>query len=138
MDESAPLQPDETVLRRIHRSHCQAGLATQVQRVAFEPRRDENDGISVYRERFVSPAQVAAAGRKPPAEYLVARLNVSDFLDMNLTVVPAPQADLPGHCVITELSWVAFQKDRAFSKRLQAALAALAGKAIVYQPREWP
>jgi hypothetical protein len=130
-DELAPVEIDEFVLRRIHRSHFTPGFPFPIQRVAFEPRRGESDGVSVYRERLVTPAQVAAAGRKPAHEYFVARLLVRDLCDLQLTVMPVPRPELPGHCVIPELNWETFQRDVCSSKIVQAKLAELASQTIV-------
>lgn len=132
-DELEPIEEDEFVLRRIHRDHYKTSLPDPVLRMAFEPRRGENDGLSVYRERWVTPAQVAASGRTPGA-YYVTRLAVRDLRKLNLTVVPAPRSELPGHAVIPELSWEAQQKDKKRSKQLQIELAKLAGQFIAHRP----
>jgi hypothetical protein len=100
--------------------------------VAFKPTTDDEDGLSVYRERFVNPAAVAAAGRTPGAYYVV-RVPMSALRQLNLTVVPVP-ADLPGHAVIPELNRKRYETDKASLKRIQLELAKLAAQALVLQP----
>jgi hypothetical protein len=131
-DEAAPVDADEFVLRRIHKSYFDSRLPLPIQPVAFKPTESDVDGLSVFRERFVSPAEVAAAGRTPGA-YHVARLAVRDLQALRLTVVPSP-GELPGHAVLAELNRAFYEQDRAGAKLLQAALAKLASQGIVHQP----
>jgi hypothetical protein len=64
----------EFVLRRIHRNHCGMDLPRVIHFAAFRPSREDSRGLSVFRQRYVSAAHVAASGRKP-GEYYVARLS---------------------------------------------------------------
>ena len=73
-----------------------------VQRVAFAPNQKDTDGISVFRELFITPERIASAGRSS-AGYYVARLAVCELLKLGLTVVPDPRENQPpGHALVPE------------------------------------
>ncbi|MGH6635281.1 MAG: hypothetical protein ACRED0_03805 [Gammaproteobacteria bacterium] len=135
-NQHVPVTPGEHVLRRIpnNKDWYKESLAEPVQRVAFEPRKTDTAGLSVFRELFVSAAKVAAGG-PGRAGYYVSRLRIADLLMLGLTVVPDPQAnELPGHALIPELSYSSMLRDRSASKAFQRELAKLASRAIVFRP----
>ncbi len=132
--ESDPITAQEFVLRRIHKNQVILTSPTPIQRNAFEPKPRDDTGISVYREAIVSAAAVAAAGAKA-GEYYVARLAITDLIRLGLTLIPDPQpGELPGHCVIPELTWQSFQQNKQSSKEVQRNLAQLASQNIVHHP----
>lgn len=134
-EQNDALSPDEYVLRRIPRDWCNPSLDEPVQRVGFQPNKRDNNGISMFREFFVSPAQVANAGGKGPTGYYVVRLRAADVIAVGLHIVPDPQDDQPpGHALIPELSFQAMKKDKEKSKELQRRLAKLAGNGIAFSP----
>src|SRR6266849_9638596 len=123
---------EEFVLRRIHKNHYDPRLPVAITPLAFRPTPEDVVGISVYREKYISPVQVAEAGRQP-GQYYVARLPVQALAALNLTVVPDDEpAGPPGHAIIPELSTAAYQQNKQRSKDLQMALARLASQAIVH------
>jgi hypothetical protein len=130
--EQDPIDENEYVLRRIHKNNCDTRLPIPIQEVAFKPTESDVDGISVYREKYVSPAEVAAGGRTPEV-YYVARLAVRALNALNLTVVPTP-GDQKGHAVIPELNRSFYESEKQRSKKLQFQLAQLASQAIVHRP----
>jgi hypothetical protein len=136
MGEEGPVDPSEIILRRIPGSsdYYNPSLADPVLAFAFRPTPQDIDGISLYRELFVSPEQVASKARKPASSYVVARLLASDILALGLTIAPTPgDGSLPGHVSIPEISWPAYN-DRSKKPRLaemNKRLAILAGKDIV-------
>jgi hypothetical protein len=132
--ERDPVTPDEYVLRRIPPDWVDESLAQPVQRVAFQPNQSDTNGLSVFRELFVTPAAVAAAGRVGQGYYVV-QLLVKDLLSLKLSVVADPQEDGPrGHALIPELSYALSSVRKADSKVLQRELAKLASEAIVHRP----
>jgi len=136
MDHHQPVSANEFVYRRIHRNFYDAQLSTPVQRVAFQPNKNDSTGLSVFRARFVQPvdtlANIEAAKQ---SDYYVARLAVQDLHRLGLTVVPEPDPGGPaGHAVFPELSWQAYQADKQRLKVIQVELAKLASAAIVHQP----
>src|SRR5213594_162251 len=87
--DSPHVGEEETVLRRIHHRFYDAGQPIAIQPEAFRPTTRDEDGLSVFRERFTSPALVIAAieeGKRH--QYYIARLTVRDLVDLDLTVVP--------------------------------------------------
>jgi hypothetical protein len=131
-EEQLSVDVTEYVLRRIHKDHFDATLRIPFRPAAFKPTDSDRDGLSVYRERFVSPLDVAAAGRSPGAYYVV-RLAVQDLQRLNLSVVATP-GPLPGHAVIPELNRGFYEKEKQRSRDLQLELSRLASQAIVHRP----
>lgn len=137
-DENDPVLPTEYVLRRIvnQKDFYDATLDQPVVRTACCPTKNDVDGLSVFRELFVSPEEVAAAGTNP-AGYYVAKLLVADILDLGLTVIPDPKPEqLEGHSLVPELTYVITHEKatKKWAKDKTRALAELAGNNIVYSP----
>jgi hypothetical protein len=89
----------------------------------FRPTPEDTAGLSVYREKLVSPAQVAAGGRKPGA-YNVARLRVGSLHQLGLSVVVDEQVEGPaGHALIPELSVDACRRNKMQLRAVQVRLA---------------
>ena len=127
-EDQLPVELMEIVLRRIHKDYFDGTLRIPVRPAAFKPTESDQDGLSVYRERFVSPSEVAASGRTPGAYYVV-RLAVRDLQRLNLSVVPTP-GPLIGHAVMPELNRAFYQSEKQRSKDLQLELCRLASRAI--------
>lgn len=129
-----PIAPDEFVLRRVHKNHVDPGPPVVISYVGFRPTPDDTEGLSVYRERLVTAAEVAASGRKA-GEYSVARLSVRDLHALGLSVVADEQTPGPaGHALIPELSFPVCQRDKLRLRETQVRLAALASPHIVQHP----
>jgi hypothetical protein len=136
IDELAPVEEHEFVLRRIHRNAYNSNLDSPILRIAFQPNQNDDTGLSVFRERFVDATGTLAdiAPEKRDA-YFVARLAVLDLRSIGLTVVPEPQPQGPrGHAVIPELSWQAFGAEKHALKAKQLQLAKWASAAIILSP----
>jgi hypothetical protein len=108
-------------------------LSEPVQRVAFAPHKErDRNGISVFRETFVTAAELAGNGQKGPNGYYVVRLMAQDVFALGLSVVPDSQdGQLPGHALIPELTP---QLAKQRSKELQHKLARLGGKNVAHAP----
>jgi hypothetical protein len=132
IQEHDAVEASEYILRRIHKDHYNASLPAPVLRLAFQPSKADVDGLSVFRERFITAAELARLGRTPGA-YYVARLLVAALHDLGLTIIPAPVIGLPGHAIIPELNFSAYRQDKKRLDALQVQLARLAGSAIVHQ-----
>jgi hypothetical protein len=130
-----PAAANEFILRRIHKNHCDLSQPIPVSREAFRPSRDDADGLSVFLERpDVTPAEIAAAGRKP-GEYYVVRISVQALQDLQLTLRPDELPGGPaGHHVVPELSLTAYQANKQRLKDVQLELAKLSSKDIVHHP----
>lgn len=136
-DESDPILPDEFILRRIPNlpDYINLALPMPVARGAFGPSSEDSDGLSIYREKFVSAQEVAEAGNNA-AGYYVVRLRAQDILNLGLNLLSDPKAgQLPGHTLIPELSIGAKKADRKKYKELTLNLAKLSSSNnIVYSP----
>lgn len=136
MDEQEPIQDDEFVYRRIHRHFYDASIPTCIRREAFRPSQNDDTGLSVFRAAFVQLAgTLANIDASKQNDYYVVKIAVQDLHRLGLTVVPEPDPNgPPGHAVIPELSWQAYQADKQRWKPVQLELAKLASAAIVHQP----
>ena len=125
----------EFVLRRIHKNHFKASKPTPIERVAFEPNAHDTDGLSVFRDAFVSAGRLATFTGVTDTYYVV-RLSVAELEQtFQLKVVPAPDADQPpGHAVIPKINIADLKKNKYPSKEMQRDLAKVASKAIVHRP----
>src|SRR5438874_8970919 len=54
--EASPVPDEELVLRRIHKNHVDPGPPPVIGLAAFRPTPEDTAGLSVYREKHVSPA----------------------------------------------------------------------------------
>lgn len=111
MEDGEALDPNEHVLRRVHKTQVRSdGSLT---RGAFTPNAEDIDGISVYREESnggVNPLRLRQGARKPADEYIVVRLPVHFFQSLALQVVTkSVREGLPGHCVVPDFNYQAYQ-----------------------------
>ena len=130
-DQQDPISSDEYVLRRISKDKLRynPSLGEPITRLSFEPSKRDINGISVFRELFVSAETVAKAGRGVNG-CCVARLRASDIIALGLTITPDPQDDLPGHALIPELSFQQVKNNKFKSKEIQHKLAKLGKRQI--------
>lgn len=134
-DESDPVSPDEFILRRIPNlpSYIKE-LPISVARAAFSPTDDDVDGVSVYREHFVTAKDVAEAGRSDMGYYVV-RFKAEDLFNLGVSLVPNKQEDgLPGHTLIPELSLISKTQDKKKYKELALKITKLASNDIAFRP----
>jgi hypothetical protein len=135
-EEFQPVDDQEYVYRRIPQRFCNPDLPVPIPALAFRPNQNDTTGISVFRARFVQPAEILAgvdADRRN--SYYIARLLVQDLRGLGVTVIPEPVAQGPaGHSVIPELSWKAYQVNKRGLREIQLKLAKLASQAIVLRP----
>jgi hypothetical protein len=132
----------------IHREKCYPGseraepgpdyynpsLPTPMLALAFRPNKQDNDGISLYREFFLTVDRLAGSARKPAEFYVVARFRAADLFAMGLSLLPTQEeGDLPGHVVVPELTWAAYQDPprRRWLAEINRELAVLASRDII-------
>jgi hypothetical protein len=134
MDQNDPVEDDEVVYRRIHRSFYDAAISPPIRSEAFRPNNNDNTGLSVFRAHFVQPFDTLIniePGKRN--DYFVARLAVAELKKLGLTIVPEPGGP-PGHAVIPELSWQAYHASKKSLKVVQFELAKMASTSIVLAP----
>jgi hypothetical protein len=135
-EESQFVADEEFVLRRIHKNQVDPGPPPVIGFAGFRPTPEDTAGLSIFREKLVSPALVAASGRKP-GEYYVVRLPVSYLRQLGLTVLADEQAAGPaGHALIPGLSLEACRREKVRLREVQVRLAELASHNIVHFPGE--
>jgi len=123
------VEPEEYVLRRVHRNFCTPDLEAPFGWEAFYPSRNDIYGISVFRESFCSVCELLMAARQSPEEYLVTRLRVEDILRLNMQVVSSPDPDPSqprGHALIPELRHLSNKSARRNLREPARALADIA------------
>ena len=131
-DDPGVVRSDDHVLRRIHISLYDPGLPTPIQRGAFKPSPEDTDGLSFYLEKSVTPRQLAASGRLPPDQYIIARLNVGDILALGLRLVPTPEkSELPGHVSLIDINTETYQNDKNRMKTLCFELSKIASRDVI-------
>lgn len=142
--EADDVGPDECLLRAIPNAigyFSEKAGKWSVSPYAFTPNKKRDpDGLSFYREDFVTPKQVADECKHPMGGR-VARLKVSDLLKHGLLVKPS-QSNLPGHVIMPSMRYSELV-DPKTKKTVNAAavlLAELASQDIAYSPPElsWP
>jgi len=106
---------------------------------AFEPAKDDVDGISLFREDFVTPKDLASVNPHPNG-VRVARVFARQFGSLNLSVKPSPDASgPPGHAIVPELHFVRKTPQTKDLKRkmldLAQKLAQFASKNKIYTPQ---
>jgi hypothetical protein len=134
--ENDPVTDDEFVLRLIWEDYFKPDLDLPIQARAFEPKKNEIDGISVFRQDCLhSPSDtLAVIAEDKRNRYYIARVAVRELLVMGLTVRPDPISTAPGHAVLPELNINAFNSDRLRWKEVLKQLAELASRNIVHRP----
>ncbi|HZK81213.1 MAG TPA: hypothetical protein VFC46_09110 [Humisphaera sp.] len=134
--EYSKIDDGEFLLRRIHKNNYDQSHQTSVKRPAFEPGKNDDDGLSFHREVFISAKTLAYCGRKP-GEYVIARFSVKDFTsdEIRLAVQEKPDEDQPpGHCVLPKLNTSFATQQKGPAKELQRKLAVMASARIIYKP----
>lgn len=106
--------------------------------LAFEPAKDDVDGISLFREDFVTKEYLASVNTHPKG-VRVARLIASDCIGLHLSLNPSPDPTVPpGHAVIPDMPFL----KRTPQTKLQIQeikdsaqkLAQIASKNRIYAP----
>ena len=135
-DETAPVSPDEVVVRLIWTAFFVPSASDPVRDRAFMPRLDEADGISVFRVACLNDPTDALAVIAPEKrdKYGVVVLPVAELTAIGLSIQPAKIDTIPGHAVIPELNSTAYRNDSMKCQDVQKLLAALANQGIVRVP----
>jgi len=96
-----PIADDELLYRRVPVSmgwYTEGKLSPE----AFDPRKDETTGISVYRAKYKSIEEVAKG--KSKKGYYVAVLRAGDLRQNGMEIVPQSTPDDPGHAEFPDLT----------------------------------
>lgn len=97
----------------------------------FDPHRTKDtDGLSVYREKYHTPEQVAGFRTKGTKPTWIARLQAKSITDLGLTLKPDPRRPedglpaRPGHSLIVEMNSAA-RKSNAVEQWKQQLLSSV-------------
>lgn len=82
---------------------------------AFEPRKDDDTGLSVFRARFVSLEDAANGPSK--RGYFVLAMRAGELRATGIEIVSMPQDDLPGHAEIPSLAYQHPEPDLSLQHR---------------------
>ena len=135
MNRDDSVDQSESLLRRIPRNadFYDPNLSLPITPHAFRPNHQDSDGISLFREKAISREALSQTGRKPP--YIVASLKARDLCDLGFTIIPTlDDSGIPGHVVVPELSWEAYENNKQSLKELTKKLAELAST-DVFEPK---
>jgi hypothetical protein len=137
-DEADPVTPDEWLVRLIWGEFFAPADALPVRPVAFRPRPDETDGISMFRLACVSRAEdvLAVIALEKQPKYAIAVVPVTELVSLGLTVKPARIETIPGHVVIPELISITAKADKKRLETIQIRLAEIANQNMIRQPLE--
>lgn len=129
--EYDPIDPKEWLLRRTPSDYYNSSSDVPFTRVAFRPHRYDVDGISLFREMFVSPKDISATGWSAP--YTVARIRAFRIMNAKLEIDASPDSrQPPGHASVPKLSIDEMECNKPQSKEYQSALAEMA--VVAYDP----
>ena len=118
MEQNDPIQPDEIILRRVPEDQMGSGNPRLPLPDGFDPHRtNDADGLSVYREKYHTPAQAAGFRTRGSKPTWIARLRAKSITDLGLTLKPDPREPedglpaRPGHALIVEMNTPARKSD---------------------------
>ena len=101
-DGTEPVADDELLFRRVPVSMGWYDDAKGLSPEAFDPRKGEATGISIYREKYTT-LEKAGTGKSKQG-YFVAVFRAGDLRKHGLDVLPRPSPDDPGHAEIPDLT----------------------------------
>jgi len=131
-----PIQPDEIILRRIPEAQMGVVGTRCPLPDGFDPHRTADvDGLSVYREKYHTPSQVAGFRTKGSQPTWIARLRAKAITDLGLTLKPDPLDPedglpaRPGHALILEINSPARKSDAVeqWKRQLLASVVGVVG-----------
>ncbi len=130
------IEPDEAIIRRIRKcpGYYNPLKNPPIERGAFTPNKNDEDGLSFYLERELSVEGLLAASNRPAIDYVIVRLKASDLYELGLSLDRTNNPDdLPGHVVIPEINFQDYEDPRQKPrlKELGKALVDLARHNIV-------
>jgi len=100
-NEEPEIDLDEELVRRIPRADVDSFRTLRPARTNFEPKKNEVEGISIWRSRLRPITEhVTATGK----DFYFACFTLRELLQLGLSVKRMRSIDGPGHCVIPELS----------------------------------
>jgi|SRR5208337_646789 len=129
------IEPDEPIIRIPKCPGYYDPLKNPpIERGAFTPNKNDEDGLSFYLERELSVEDLLATSNRPANDYVIVRLKASDLYELGLSLDRTNDPDdLPVHVVIPEINFQDYEDPRQKPrlKELGKALVDLARQNIV-------
>lgn len=147
VEQTDPILPVEILLRRIPEAQMSSGVPREPLPDAFDPHKtNDADGLSVYREKYHSPAEVAEYRTKGTTPSWVARIPARAITELGLTLRPDPRGAegglpaRPGHALIVELNSAARKTNAVeeWKRQLVAAVTSVEGGDTGFAPPRRP
>jgi hypothetical protein len=133
--ESAPISDDEWLIRLVWEDRVSKRIPI-ISPNAFEPRKNETDGISFFRRECLddpgAALQVIAEEKRP--RYALVLVPVPLLASLGLSIRPAPISQIPGHVVVPQLNIDDYLADKARFTPIKLRLAEVASENII----RWP
>lgn len=140
--DATPPGPGEAFLRRIPISagYYNPARTPPIEKGAFTPTRDDDDGLSFFLET-ATPAEVLAHSARSGKVCKVARFLASEIFALGLTLTPDQQpGDLPGHHLVKEINLATYKSTdlqvRQKINELCIELARMANSRLVILDRD--
>lgn len=100
-----PIEPQEELLRRVPPSYYpDPERAGTPKWIAFQPTRDDADGLSLNRRRFVTSLEDFSYNPPRTKRRSIAQIRAARILELGLHVEPRPENSDPGHAVVPEMN----------------------------------
>lgn len=128
--ESDPIASFEWLLRRVHPENFNPNDPIPFSEASYQASSSDVDGISFFREFFLSPVVLHEFGRQPP--YVVARVRARQLIALGLTIDVTPDKSMPpGHVSIPELKKSKSKVKRRDARTFRIKLAQISDCAFV-------
>jgi hypothetical protein len=143
--ETSPVFPNEVLLRTVPNSigyYSKVMGNWTIDPNAFQPARDDADGISLFREDFVTAEDLSFMSTHPKG-VRVARVLAKECIGLHLSLNPAPDLHGPaGHTLIPEMIFLKRTAQTSIQvqniKDFAQKLAQFASKNDIYTPPGMP
>ena len=100
-----PIEPQEELLRRVPPIYYpDPERAGTPKWIAFQPTRDDGDGLSLNRRRFVTSLEDFSYNMPRTKRRSIAQIRAAHILELGLHIEPRPENDDPGHTVVPEMN----------------------------------
>jgi hypothetical protein len=137
--ETDPITPDELLIRLVWEDRVTDKVPV-ISPNAFEPRKNETDGISFFRRDCLNDPTDALAviAEDKRARYAIVLVPVSVLTSLDLSVKPSQIATIPGHVVVPEININDYSGDKKRFTPIKLRLAEEASNNIVRRPGASP
>lgn len=137
--EREPVAPDEWLVRLVWEDRVTDRVPV-ISPNAFEPRKNETDGISFFRRDCLNEPSDAllVIPEEKRARYAIVLIPVSQLASLNLSVRPAKIGTVPGHVVVPEINITDYRANKARFTPIKLRLAEAASDHIMRRPGNPP